>query len=133
MVGMCVAYNQQGAWAESRDPFISIIDLEKQKLVEQKVLDLSNVIVNGIIWNESASIAIINDELVMAGDKWRDVIMEKIEKDRVISRSQDKSYTLSIDNTPDAQKEQETVKTSGLSLPQEEAPGEGMPPSGGGE
>ena len=106
------------AIAELRDPFISIIELEKQKLVEQKVIDLSNVILKGILWNEAKRVAIINDELVMPGDTWRDFRIEKIEKDSIIISSEGKEYTLSLgEGAPPDKKEEPVKETNQLSLP----------------
>lgn len=106
------------AIAELRDPFISIIELEKQKLVEQKAIDLSNVTLKGILWNEAKRVAIINDELLMPGDAWRDFRIEKIEKDSIIISSEGKDYTLSLGEGVSPDKKEEPVKeTNQLSLP----------------
>lgn len=67
--------------AQERDPFTSIIDLKEQLLGQQKKINLSQVALKGIIWNPTRAIAIINDELVMAGDNWQGYKVERIDKD----------------------------------------------------
>lgn len=113
---------------ELRDPFVSIIDMEKQKVAEQKIVDLSNVTIKGILWSDRKVIAIIDDKLVMNGDTWRDFVIEKIDKDSLTLRYEDKTYTLPIDRVAAPQKEDQVSKTKSLSLPDEEAPWGGMMP-----
>lgn len=113
-----------GLKAEMRDPFISIIDTEKQKVVEQKAIDLSNVSLNGIIWNKARAVAIINEELVMAGDTWRDFSVEKIEKQSVTLRSGAKTYTLSLEDMQAPQEAEKPSRGLELSLPGLDIPGE---------
>lgn len=92
---------------DERDPFISVIDIEKQRqiLTGKKTVNLTNVSLKGIIWNTSNSIAIINDELVMAGDNWQEFKVEHIDKDSVTLSSQGNSYKLSTEDVPSPGKE----------------------------
>ncbi len=114
MIICCIIYSSH-LYAEERDPFISIIDLqiESQKFAAKKI-DLSKVVLKGIIWNDSRAVAIIDDELVMAGDEWKGLKVERIDKDSVTLSDEIKSYKFFIE------------ETSELPLP------EGVPPEGAG-
>lgn len=101
--------------AEERDPFISIIELQSQKLSAKKI-DVSKVVLKGIIWNDSKAIAIIDDELLMAGDEWKGLKVERIDKDSVTLSDEIKSYKLFIE------------ETSELPLPEGYVPPEGAGP-----
>jgi len=82
---------------EERDPFISILDLKKQRLESYKNrIDLSKVILKGIIWNDKQSVAIINDELVMAGDEWQGYKLERIDRDGILLSDGENTYQLNI-------------------------------------
>ena len=119
--------------AELRDPFISIMDLEKKQIVEQKTIDLSNVALKGIIWNDALAVAVINEELIMAGDTWRDFKVEKIEKDSVLLSIEGKEYTLSLGEGESPDKTAASVpQTHQLSLPEEEPFTQGIPQTEGG-
>ena len=87
--------------AEEKDPFASIVDLQEEAAVRQK-LDLSNVVLKGIIYSSSKSVAIINEELVMAGDNWAGYKVERIDKDNVTLSDGEKSYQLSLPEDEDA-------------------------------
>lgn len=101
--------------AEERDPFISIIELQSQKLSAKKI-DVSKVVLKGIIWNDSKAIAIIDDELLMAGDEWKGLKVERIDKDSVTLSDEIKSYKLFVE------------ETSELPLPEGYVPPEGTGP-----
>ncbi len=83
--------------AEDKDPFISIIDLQKEKFAAQK--SLKEMTLKGIIWNESKAVAIINDELLMAGDDWEGFKVERIDKDGVTLSDKEGSYKLYVEET----------------------------------
>lgn len=84
--------------AQERDPFISMLDLEKQKQKVQiaKKIDVSEFVLKGILWNERQAVAIINDELVMADDAWKGLKITRIDRDSVIVSDGADSYKLSI-------------------------------------
>lgn len=79
-----------------RDPFVSILDQEKQeekqnkllleeeKLNQEKAKRALPVVLNGIIWSDSKAVAIMNDELFGVGDEVEGYKVENIEKDTVI-------------------------------------------------
>lgn len=90
--------------AEERDPFTSIIDLREQELSLQKKINLSQVDLKGVIWNPERAIAIINDELVMAGDNWQGFKVERIDKDSMILSDNSGSYKLSVEEAPSLNK-----------------------------
>ena len=106
--------------AEEKDPFASIVDLQEEVAVRQK-LDLSNVVLKGIIYSSSRSVAIINEELVMAGDTWLGYKVERIDKDNVTLSDGEKSYQLSLPEDEDvsAKKKKKIAATTQQPLPQE--------------
>ncbi|MFH0857924.1 MAG: hypothetical protein V1842_00040 [Candidatus Omnitrophota bacterium] len=83
--------------AQERDPFVSIVDLQEERLKTTKSkVDLSRVVLKGILWNQSRAVAIIDDNLVMTGDEWGGFKVARIDKDRVILSDGEKSYPLFI-------------------------------------
>lgn len=100
--------------AAERDPFVSIIDLQAQRATLKKI-DLSQIVLKGIIWNKSQAIAIINDELVMAGDDWQGFKVERIDKDSVTLKDsvsldeQARYYKLFIEEALPSDKERLTI------------------------
>ena len=97
---------------EERDPFVSILDLKKQKLTAYKQkMDLSKVILKGIIWNAQQSVAIINDELVMAGDEWQGYKLERIDRGGILLSDGENTYQVSIkEEMPSISKDNLTTK-----------------------
>lgn len=106
--------------AEEKDPFASIVDLQEEAAVRQK-LDLSNVVLKGIIYSSSKSVAIINEELVMAGDNWAGYKVERIDKDSVTLSDGEKSYQLSLPEDEDVstKKKKKIAATTQEPLPQD--------------
>jgi hypothetical protein len=84
--------------AEDRDPFISSLDLEKQKAKMQitKRIDLSQLILKGIIWNEKLSVAIINDDLFMVGDDCKGLKIKSIDRGSVTLSDGIDSFNLAL-------------------------------------
>lgn len=106
--------------AEGKDPFVSIVDLQEEATVRQK-LDLSNVVLKGIIYSSSKSVAIINEELVMAGDNWAGYKVERIDKDNVTLSDGEKSYQLFLpaDEEASTKETKKIVAVAPEPLPQE--------------
>lgn len=106
--------------AEEKDPFVSIVDLEEESAVRQR-LDLANVVLKGIIWSSSRSVAIINEELVMTGDDWAGYKVERIDKDSVSLSDGEKSYQLFLPEDEDvsAKEKKKIAATTQEPLPQE--------------
>jgi hypothetical protein len=84
---------QMGLWAQKeeaplsvRDPFVSVLDLEKQdaQMRISRHLDVSQFALKGIVWNEKLSVAIINDELFIAGDVCKDLKIKAIDSHAVV-------------------------------------------------
>jgi len=130
MIICCIIYSSH-LYAEERDPFISIIDLqiESQKSTAKKI-DLSKVVLKGIIWNDSKAVAIIDDELVMAGDEWKGLKVERIDKDSVTLSDEIKSYKLFIEGA--SLEKEGSVTTAESPLPEGYVPPEGAIPYPGG-
>lgn len=128
ITGITCALNLMAA---ERDPFVSIIDLQAQRATVKKI-DLSQIVLKGIIWNKSQAIAIINDELVMVGDDWQGFKVERIDKDSVTLKEsigldeQAKYYKLFIEEAIPSGKERLTIP---MGLPATEGFGqqEGIP------
>ena len=89
-----------------RDPFISLGDM--MKLTKKDAPDISTlpypVVISGIIWTENCAVAIINNDIVQEKEKWRDFIVEKIEKDKVILRLGETKFEIPWVSEEDAQK-----------------------------
>ena len=97
---------------EERDPFVSILDLRKEKIIASKNrIDLSKVILKGIIWNNKQPVAIINDELVMTGDDWQGYKLERIDRDGILLSDGENTYQLSItEEMPSISKDNLTIE-----------------------
>jgi len=113
--------------AQERDPFISVLDLEKEKQKAKvqvtKKIDLSQFALNGIIWNEKMSVAIINDELFVAGDDCKGLGVKSIEKDGVMLTDGTDSFKVPMtDDILPTEKKQ--LAKSLATPPPEEAVGE---------
>jgi len=78
----------------TRDPFVSIIDLAKDEAQRTTKIDLPGVALRGIIYSDSKAVAIVNDELVMTGDNWSGYKVEDIRRDRVVFNDGMRSYEL---------------------------------------
>ena len=110
--------------AEERDPFVSLIELEKEKLLAQgNKIDLSKIFLKGIIWNESKAVAIINDQLVMVGDDWQGFKIERIDKDSVTLSGQGEFYKVFVKEAVPLNKgvplsdKKDSATTNNLELP----------------
>jgi hypothetical protein len=90
-----------GLRAEDKDPFVSIIDLQQQENAgEEKIkLDLSNVVVKGIIWSNAKVMAIINQDMVMVGDTWGEFQVESIDQKSVTLLYKGKTYKLFVEES----------------------------------
>lgn len=123
------------ARAEDKDPFVSIIDLQKQQAEgeEQIKLDLSNVMLKGIIWSNDKGLAVINEDMVAAGESWGEFKVERVDKKSVTLQYKGKEYQLFLEESsgtdkktpppgkvePPAPPEEESLKY----LPDENVPG----------
>ena len=107
------------AGAQERDPFVSILDLQQQKMK----VDLSGVVLKGIIWESSRPVAILNDTLVTVGDDFFGFKVVKIGKDKVTLTMGKESYVLEIESAPvedkegNKQEEDQLQKQAGVLLP----------------
>ena len=66
-----------------RDPFSLSDAVVVGKTVEKNFLSEKNIKLEGILWDETAPYAIINDEILRVGDELDGVTILKIEKERV--------------------------------------------------
>jgi len=85
---------------DNRDPFVPLVDKKGRpvEVVEGGLqFKASDLYLEGIIWDPVKPMAIINDEVISSGDKIRGVTIQKIEKDRVILKYQDKEFELTMD------------------------------------
>ena len=57
---------------------------------------LSDMVLTGILWDDSAPLAMINDNLVGAGDKIGGYTAVEIKKDRVVLTDGEQNYTLTL-------------------------------------
>ncbi len=70
---------------EQRDPFVSLGDIRQEVKESFDISKLPySVELNGIIWKNNESVAIINSKIVQNGDIWKDFRVVEIKKDRVI-------------------------------------------------
>jgi hypothetical protein len=121
---VCIPYLN----AEDRDPFVSIIDLKKKQFGERKArIELSQVKLKGIIWNEFKPIAVINDDLVMIGEDWQGYEVTGIDKSTVTLNDGVKSYKLFIEEGAQPEEEErKQEKPPGLIPPPFEQPDMGF-------
>lgn len=94
VLSVAVAAQEAGAQERDRDPFVSILDLQQQKMK----VDLSKVSLKGIIWEAARPVAIINDTLVTVGDEFFGFIVASIDKDKVTLTMGKESYMLAIED-----------------------------------
>lgn len=83
-----------------RDPFVPLLDRKGRPItvVEGGVqFKVSDLYLEGIIWDDIKPMAIINDEVVSAGDKIRGVEIVDIQKDKVILSYQDEIFELKME------------------------------------
>jgi len=57
---------------------------------------LSDMVLTGILWDDSAPLAMINDNLVGAGDKIGGYTAVEIKKDKVVLTDGEQNYTLTL-------------------------------------
>jgi hypothetical protein len=76
----------------SRDPFVAQGKLKKKGPSAPTTLHLS-----GIMWDEKKPAAIINDNIVSAGDEVQGKKIIKIEKDKVILQEDGQEYILRLE------------------------------------
>lgn len=85
---------------DKRDPFVPLVDKKGRPVavleggIQFKISDLS---LEGIIWDETKPLAIINDQVVGCGDKVSGVTVVKIERDKVILNYQNESFDLKME------------------------------------
>ena len=88
-----------------RDPFVSIVDLEKiryqGKGVSQDIPSIPMAL-KGLMVGKSGSVAIINDEIVTEGQIWHDFNVEKIDQHGITLNYKDKTLRLELEKKPDS-------------------------------
>lgn len=118
---------------DGRDPFVSLLDLKKQKLEAMRSqINLSELSLKGIIWNDANPVAIINDEIVTQGEDWKGFKVEYIGREKVTLNDGLDSYDLTLPE--ELQLEQQAgLSKSASRLPEDmSAEGEsGMPSKSG--
>jgi len=69
-----------------RDPFVSLGDKMGLTLQskEEKVRLPYPVVLKGTLCSKNTFVAIVNDDIIKTGQKWREFYVEKIEKNMVI-------------------------------------------------
>jgi len=127
--------------ANERDPFVSILDQEKQeeqqkkllieeeKLTQEKAKKALSVVLNGIIWSDSKAVAIMNDELFSVGDEVEGYRIKSIEKNVVIL-SWDKIQRKLFLEDDTREKPPAKGKKTNLVEAKDESPKDKMPSSG---
>jgi hypothetical protein len=85
---------------DKRDPFVPLVDKRGRPVevvgggIQFKISDLY---LEGIIWDDVKPMAIINGEVVAPGDKVSGVTVVEIKKDMVILNYQDKEFELKME------------------------------------
>lgn len=82
---------------KSRDPFNWSQDFLNMNIPVDELAIISHfegLVLKGVMWDEENPVAIINDQMVKAGDVINTVTVESIEKDRVILEKSDHKFTL---------------------------------------
>lgn len=85
---------------DKRDPFVPLVDNKGRPIsvVEGGIqFKISDMYLEGIIWDNEKPMAIINSEVVWAGNKVKGVTVEKIERDKVILSYQNETFELKIE------------------------------------
>lgn len=85
---------------DKRDPFVPLVDRYGRpvSVVEGGIqFKISDMYLEGIIWDNEKPMAIINSEVVWAGNKVKGVTVEKIERDKVILSYQNETFELKIE------------------------------------
>ncbi len=85
---------------DKRDPFVPLVDSKGRpvSVVEGGLqFKVSDMYLEGIIWDAVKPMAIINDEVVSPGDKIRGVTIIEIKKDKVILSYQNETFELKMD------------------------------------
>ena len=65
-------------------------------LIARKI-DIGGLNIKGIIYSETSSVAIINDEVVGKGDEIGEYFVSEIEEKRVILRKNDQEFILKLE------------------------------------
>jgi len=91
-------FAQEAPEVKSRDPFVSLLDQEKQNAQKRvsRHKDLSQFALKGIIWNKNLSVAIINDELFVPGDPCNGLKIEEIASEAVTLTDGTDSFEISL-------------------------------------
>jgi hypothetical protein len=85
---------------DMRDPFVPLMDKKGRpvSVVEGGLqFKASDLFLEGIMWDDRKPMAIINDEIVSAGDKIKGMTVIKIEKNKVILSYQNEEFELRIE------------------------------------
>ena len=99
--------------AGQRDPFVSILDQREQaKRSDEDRMEISEVKVSGIIWNEARPIAILNNgDLVTVEDTWKQFRVEGIDKESITLSEAGKSYRLYVNNPSQTEQSNSSKKS----------------------
>ena len=89
-----IIINSGGAYAQGkRDPFVSIGD---KMLLNKGAIEVVHlpypVIISGTMCSKGVRLAVINGDIVREGGKWRDFIISKIERNKVILKWRGKKF-----------------------------------------
>ena len=94
-----IIINNSGAYAqEKRDPFVSIGDkMSLNKGAIEAVHLPYPVVVSGTMCSKGVKLVVINGDIVREGGKWRDFIISRIERDKIILKWRGKKFQVKAD------------------------------------
>lgn len=97
IISFYIMINSIGYSQDERDPFASIEDMLGSSARIEKIIQLPYpVIVQGTMCSENVSLAVINGDIVKEGDRWREFMVEEINRERVILEWKNEKFKIEI-------------------------------------
>jgi Tfp pilus assembly protein PilP len=83
-----------------RDPFIAQTGFSEVKTSKEAQLEmgLEEIILEGVVWDEAGSLAIINGAIVSEGERIGEYLLYKVESDKIVLRKDGRSHIIPIVN-----------------------------------
>jgi len=90
---------------EIRDPFVSLGDKLEITQKKEEVIQLPfPVVLKGTMFTKNNFVAVVNDDIIKQGEKWKDFYVAKIEPGKVVLEWKNKKFEIGL--SPKKQEEQ---------------------------
>lgn len=114
---------------EPRDPFVSLGDKMGLTPEAQEEVRLPySVVLKGTLCSKNIFVAIVNDDIIKQGQKWRDFYVAKIERNKIVLEWEGKKFEIGLSSEEEKQPQLQIQPQRQRRLPQQIQPQPQMQP-----